>query len=350
MAASTQVRREPNGALVKRYVRDMERRRLTSITIYNYLRTYRIFLDFLGEQSLLTVTTDDIEAFLDRPRVRSSKGRAIGEPARPATISKERYMLQAFYGWLLRKGFVTANPAEDAIVPEVRNTNPRPIELGLWKAIWFSDRVTDDEAVLLGLGMFCGLRREEMVRLRRDQVDLDGMRLVGFRRKLGSDDTFWFGDAIAWWQARMPEIIGTSPRRFLDPLERLVNRDGGSDYVISWGELRATKGTHRKHPLPHGQASPEIVNKYVRKLCLRLGLPPGAFTPHSLRHGFCSYLVLSGVPIEEVRVLANHATITTTQRYVQIVKRPLSHRLIAAAPSLESPLPEISKWSQDRRA
>lgn len=37
---------------------------------------------------------------------------------------------------------------------------------------------------------------------------------------------------------------------------------------------------------------------------------------HQLRHFFCSTLVRDGVSVEAVRVLAGHADLKTTQRYV----------------------------------
>jgi len=39
------------------------------------------------------------------------------------------------------------------------------------------------------------------------------------------------------------------------------------------------------------------------------------FTPHLLRHTFCSRLAKAGIPIQKIAYLAGHTTIRTTMRY-----------------------------------
>lgn len=55
----------------------------------------------------------------------------------------------------------------------------------------------------------------------------------------------------------------------------------------------------------------------LKALQERQGLPERSF--HALRHFFCSALVRGGVNVEAVRVLAGHADLATTQRYVHAV-------------------------------
>lgn len=39
---------------------------------------------------------------------------------------------------------------------------------------------------------------------------------------------------------------------------------------------------------------------------------------HTLRHTFCSYLAMRGVPLGTIRELVGHQHITTTQRYMHL--------------------------------
>lgn len=58
--------------------------------------------------------------------------------------------------------------------------------------------------------------------------------------------------------------------------------------------------------------------------CRRAGIED--FHPHDLRHTCASWLVMSGVPLYEVRDILGHASITQTERYSH-----LAHENLAAA-------------------
>jgi integrase len=187
-----------------------------------------------------------------------------------------------------------SNPAVLAGRPKVRNRNPRPVPMELWLAVW-THELPDDARVALGLGYFCGLRREELVRLTRGQVW--GGALVNFTRKHGGEDRMDVDDLLDHWQRTLPQ---SEPHRLVAPLSRLSRREGDG-LLLPWASTR-----------------PEALNKRMCRWLCQCDVPSGAFTPHQLRHSFATNLVATGVPLALVASLCNHGSMDITMRYVRV--------------------------------
>lgn len=79
---------------------------------------------------------------------------------------------------------------------------------------------------------------------------------------------------------------------------------------------------HPDHPLLFGGV--QDFKKGFAGACRRAGIED--FRPHDMRHTCASWLVMSGVPLYEVRDILGHASITQTERYSH-----LAHENLAAA-------------------
>ncbi len=111
---------------------------------------------------------------------------------------------------------------------------------------------------------------------------------------------------------RVSEIIHLQPTNIKETMIEVLSGKGDKDRMVpipkGW-KLEYTK----EIPLKTTQRSLERNFKNFLKLA---GLPNN-YTFHSLRHGFATRLIESGVPISHVQVLMGHSNLATTSIYTK---------------------------------
>lgn len=299
------------------------------ITVYQYGAKCDELLEFLGAKSLDAATLDDLERWVSRPR----KGRGAGDLGADATRAKDVGVLRGLYKWAVAHGRLAHNPAVDLEQPRVRNEDPKAIEMPVWREFWLSPTLDNTERATFGLGFFCGLRREEMCRLRPENVDVAVGRIVDFPRK-GDRNKKRSGNVPVVSLARLfaqehPKLLPDADA-FLAPLRALCVDRKGEPWLLPWGQRavsmpQAWRNGYR--PVPDGMTSPDQINHHLRYALKRAEMPERAITPHALRHSFVTYLLRAGVKLEVVSKLANHSNINITLRYVKVADDPIADML-----------------------
>lgn len=206
-------------------------------------------------------------------------------PYSPATRARKLSSLSSFYGYLVAEGALQVNPAAAVRRPKLPNYSPR---LGLDlstapKVIQAASRLTAEHRGLVALCLFAGLRVSEALGVRGSDIRTEaGHTVVKVTSKGGVEDL-------------VP--LSAPALRFLE-------------------ELRERAG--------EGALFGELDRFAARRLVAQLGREADLgrdLTPHDLRHGAATCAREAGVPLEEVRDLLRHASITTTQRYDHARKR-----------------------------
>lgn len=284
----------------------MNVRRLRGATLDAYGRTIDAFTKFADWR---TATADDIEAFMQRPRPKA-------KVPSPATQDRDRVVVSQFYEWAVSRGLVTSNPCVNVGVPKVRNRQPRAVDDIVWQNLWSSDLAREDR-VWLGMAAFAGLRRREIVSLEPGHIDLGSATIQHMIRKGGGTSAVEYGEMARAIADKMPHLL-PDPDAWLGDVEWMVNYAirHKQDVLVPFGNP-ATEGTRFRMSLDNDHTpNPAQVNKRLRWLLKRAGLPETAFSPHALRHTCATNLMRCGVPLEIAADLLAHASVETTRRYL----------------------------------
>jgi site-specific recombinase XerD len=156
-----------------------------------------------------------------------------------------------------------------------------------------------DKAILETL-FSTGLRVSELVKLNRDQLDLE-RKEFGVKGKGNKLRVVFLSDTAAQWIERYLQARKDN----FKPL--FIRYSGAVDIQKSGEKMRLTARSIQK-----------IVEKYAQ----RAGLPIEV-TPHTLRHSFATDLLISGADIRSVQEMLGHESIRTTQVYTHVTNRHL---------------------------
>ena len=164
------------------------------------------------------------------------------------------------------------------------------------------------------LGMFCGLRKGEILGLKFADFDLEN-ETVSVMRQLGSNPVFKSAESLEGTYACIEKPPKTEksyrtlkvPKIILDELEARRLRTLADKSRLKESYIDNDYISCRDNGLYHTQAS---MNLALNKLCDRNGLP--RISVHSLRHIYATLLIEKKVPLIKISALMGHESIHTT--------------------------------------
>lgn len=227
----------------------------------------------------------------------------------PATRARHLSSVRSFLKWLDKQGYLH-NPAITAVrTPKQPRKLPRalPPDLAM-KAARGEDTGEWEEArdrALFTLLYGCGLRIGEALALDFGARPRDGeLRVMGKGRKERMVPVL---PAVA---AALEEYYAACPF----PLEK---------------ETPLFLGARG------GRLHQGVAQRRMRNLRRRLNLPE-TLTPHALRHSFATHILVNGADLRVIQELLGHASLKTTQRYLDFDNRQLLSIYDAAHPRAKS--------------
>jgi integrase len=265
----------------------------------------------LGDRPACEITTRAVEDLL---RSVASTGVA------PRTVNKVRQLVCAIFNYGMRPSTyaLESNAARHAdrrrepdpaplafYSPEQVETLARALASGAHRDA-SRPALSDDEiaaracedaqdAELVRLAAYAGLRRGELVALRWRDVDFEG-RKITVRRALSGDTELRSTKSRRAREVPLPDQAAAA-------LERLSRRGefmGADDYVF------ANRFGRR--------LDPSALRRRFERARDTVGLEPLRF--HDLRHTYGSLLVAGGIDLPSVKAAMGHSRITTTERYL----------------------------------
>jgi integrase len=265
----------------------------------------------LGDRPAREITTREIEDLL-----RSVSSTDVA----PRTVNKVRQLICAIFNYGMRPSTygLATNPAAFAdrrrepergplafYSPEQVEALARSLAAGAHRdasrpalgAGEIEARAREDvqDAELVRVAAYAGLRRGELVALRWRDVDFVGRKLV-VRRALSGDTEVGSTKSRRAREVLLPDQAACS----LDRLSRRDEFTGPDDYVFCSRLGR--------------RLDPSALRRRYERARDAAALEPLRF--HDLRHTYGSLLVAGGIDLVSVKAAMGHSRITTTERYL----------------------------------
>lgn len=268
--------------------------KLSPWTIGNYRNGWRNFTHFVQAERLhhIELTPATVRAWLRWNDVRLTDDRTL----KPSTLHTYWRSLRSFFTFVARRE-ILPNPFHGLRPPtlgvhEPRATHPNDCAriLSTTRNLEWPHAYERARALaVIGLALYAGLRRSEILGLTLEDVDYDLSR-ISVRNGKGR------GDGKGRKVPMSPEL-----RRILAEYRSARRRAG-----IEAPEFLSSRQKRRGMSLITIR---RIVRRISKASQVRFGL-------HDLRASFLTAVLCSGQPIHVAAALAGHTAVTTTQRYL----------------------------------
>lgn len=212
------------------------------------------------------------------------------------TIERKISTIKSFFKFLSQKGIVEENPARMLKFPKKEKKLFKVFNIDdLFNLLEIPDKSTPSglrDALLMELMYGTGVRVSELVGIKLDDIDFEGLRL---------------------------RVRGKGKKERMIPLA-----DFHIDFIKKYLSVRdqmltgKTIKTDKLFINKFGTAlSDRSVRRIVEKYLKIAGLPLD-FSPHSFRHSFATHMLESGADLRTIQSLLGHSSLSTTQKYTHL--------------------------------
>jgi integrase/recombinase XerC/integrase/recombinase XerD len=234
--------------------------------------------------------------------------------AAPSTSARKLAALRALFSSQREHGAIAENPAD--LVSTPRRSSPLPRVLSAREVAALLDGIPSGgplqlrDRAMFELAYACGLRAEELVTLRLDDVDWDGeqLRVEGKGRK------------TRFVPVGEPAMLAL--RRYLErargALEAPHSHDASRPQALDGAAAVAAETVFLSKT---GRAlGTSDVRRRLRTWTSRAAAvgDRAGISPHALRHSFATHLLDGGADLRTIQELLGHASVSSTQIYTRV--------------------------------
>jgi integrase/recombinase XerD len=287
------------------FLAGQEVRGLSPLTVESRRNLLDEFIGFLADRGLESVeeaAREHVEAY--RAWMLAHASMRTGRKLAPCTVSRKLWTVKAFFGDLVKRKVIAADPARSLAWPKVPARLPRnvPGENQMEDILARPDVGTAfglRDRTILEVLYATGIRREEAARLDLYDVNLEERTLCVRQGKGGKGRTVPLTGTACGFLARYlkearPELVRS----------RGVRRAGAGDpaLFVSMRGKRVSKNTLGK-----------LVAAYVHEAAP--GVEKGC---HAIRRAFATHMLQGGANMAYIQRMLGHASIQMTERYTQL--------------------------------
>jgi site-specific recombinase XerD len=243
-----------------------------------------------------------------------------------STVARKLAAIRTFFGLLVERGELEANPADLIASPKRDSYLPRvlkPAEVAdLLERMPASAPLDLRDRAMFELAYAAGLRAEELVNLDLESVDPDAEE-VRVEGKGGRTRVVPGGEPA--WRALDAYLSRGRPV--------LAGRPGLSPSGEAPGMLSAKDAPERALFL--SRTGRRLSTSDVRgrlRIQVRRAALQGGVSPHTLRHSFATHLLEGGADLRAIQELLGHSSISTTQTYTRVESQRLKRAYARAHP------------------
>lgn len=262
------------------FVTHLEEIGRASATILAYTNDIRQLVDFLEKQGKKTATeiaTEDIKEF---------KASLTEQAYTPMTVARKLNSVKTFFRFLIKKGAIDKNPTKTVKQPKYELAPPRILTKMEYRAL--RDVCRDDPRMYAIIELFLqtGIRISELANLTLDDMDEDSLQIRAH-------------ESHAAREIPLNKAAKQATDRWLG--ERPKSR---------YKNLFITK-TGRPFQVRNIRTA---IDRYLKLADIKDA------KVNDLRHTFIAHQLKAGVPLVLVSKLVGHKRLSTTEKYLELIK------------------------------
>lgn len=283
-------------------------------------------LDAYDRLDLGGVTADHLDEaiaeFRTRPDPRFAKHpeRAPDERA-PATVARRTAAIRSFFGWCYKTKRLPADPAAMLSPPKRRKRIPRAMDQATAeRAIDMAGAGSfwpERDLLVIALAVACGLRLDEIARLRMDDVAMTGAEPTAITVRGKGDKERRLG---------LPQVVSEAMVTYFETRRGRLERLGlDAQTVIVSSRPRPVRNRAGATVGTTVESSRETVVYVVDRVLRRVGARRAGIRVHALRHTFATLGLREGAfSLRQLQVALGHASLATTQIYTEVADEEIA--------------------------
>jgi integrase/recombinase XerD len=282
----------------QRFADWLETRFESKDTRHNYSAGLLPFLDFVnrhGATSWTEVNRDWIEEY--RSHIFTARNVRTGKPLATGTRVARLISVKVFFKFLVREGYLMANPAALLELPKVHKALPVVLSeaemLQILEVPNVRTRAGIRDRALLELLYGTAARNQELISIKLGELDLNQRLLRLPKGKGNKPRVVPLGQEAHYWAERY--LAEVRPAWCRNPKLEAV-------FLDRWGQNGLSRGG---------------LTRLIGEIAEQLDFGKRV-TPHILRHSCATHMLKRGAGLRQIQELLGHSQLTSTEHYTRV--------------------------------